>query len=361
MTESQYFAALAHLPRLTPLRFGKLLKAFDNSAERIWQASAAELAAAGLDRQVAEEVTAARSALDPAEISESLARLGVTVLPITDPAYPELLRQIYAPPVVLFVRGEFPTERDEVSVAVVGSRVLTPYGKQATTELARELARAGVCVVSGLALGADGLAHQAALDSGGRTVAVLGCGIDQVYPPSHRRLADQILASGGALLSEYIPGTEPTAYNFPQRNRIIAGLARGVLVTEGREKSGSLITAQLALEMGREVFAVPGSIFAENSAGPLRLVQAGAKPVLGAADILESLQLGQLPAPETAKLPLGTPTEQQVLAALTREPQSVDALARASGLPSAEVLATLTLLEVRGVAENLGGSQWVRR
>ncbi|MDD3066415.1 MAG: DNA-processing protein DprA, partial [Candidatus Gracilibacteria bacterium] len=247
------------------------------------------------------------------------------------------------------------------AVAVVGTRVATPYGKQATAEIARGLSQAGIPIVSGLAAGLDSVAHQAAVEMGRRSIAVFGCGLDTIYPPTNRKLAEEIIAKGGCWLSEYPLGTQPTAYTFPQRNRIIAGLSRGVLVAEGREKSGSLITAQLANEFGREVFAIPGSIFSEVSAGPNRLIQAGAKPILSAADILEALNYGDLGQKvEMREVIADSPEEAKILSILTKNPLLADEVSRQSGFTASEASAILSLLEMKGLAKNLGGMQWVR-
>lgn len=361
MEVEAYLAALARLSRLTPLRLSRLFVHFGNDAERAWRASAAEWAAAGVEQKVVAELWPEKQKIDPAAELAALQKIGARVLPAFAEDFPLPLREIYSAPQILFVRGTFPLPADRYSVAVVGSRVASPYGRQATELLARELALAGVVVVSGLAAGVDALAHTAALSVGGRTVAVLGNGIDQIYPPQNRRLADEILAHGGAIISEYPIGTEPAAYNFPQRNRIVAGLCRGTLVTEGRAKSGSLITAELALEMGRDVFAVPGSIFAETSAGPNALIRAGARPVSSAAEILEALGLTDLAAKKAVQAVVAdSPAEARVLAVLSREPCHADELTRAAGLTAAEVGGLLSLLEIKGLAKNLGGGQWVR-
>jgi DNA processing protein len=223
------------------------------------------------------------------------------------------------------------------------------------------LAQTGVSIVSGLAVGADAVAHQAALDCGGRTVAVLGNGIDFIYPPRNQKLGEDILKKGGAIISEFPAGTEPSAYNFPLRNRIIAGLSRGVVVGEGREKSGSLITAALANEFGRDVFAIPGSIFSENSIGPIRLIQSGAKPIICAADILESLEFGDLDSKiKVREVIADSPEEAKLLQILQKTPLHADEISRESGFTAGEASSLLSLLEMKGLAKNLGGMNWVR-
>ncbi|MFH1375203.1 MAG: DNA-processing protein DprA [Patescibacteria group bacterium] len=364
MSQSQmhkYFAALNYLEKLTPLRFSRLLKYFQNDAERIWRADRERWRQAGIEPKAVSEIWLEKEKIDPAEELKKLSKLGAKVLPITADKYPALLKEIYDPPPVLLFRGEFPLPADDFAVAVVGSRVTSSYGRQATVELTRGLAQAGIVIVSGLAIGIDTVAHQAALDCGGRTVAVLGNGIDQIYPPRNRQLAKDILGKGGAIISEYPIGREPAAYNFPQRNRIIAGLSRGVLVTEARERSGALITTQIGLESGREIFAVPGSIFSESSAGPNRLIQSGAKPVLTAADLLEALNFHNLPEKiQIRKVVADTAEESKMLEVLTKTSTHIDELVRQSSLSAGEVGSVLSLLEMKGLAKNLGGMQWVR-
>jgi DNA processing protein len=357
----QYFAALNRLEKLTPLRFLRLLKYFHDDAQRIWDAPEGEWIEAGIEPKAAFELANIKKTLNPDEELIKLEKIRVKILPITSEKYPSLLREIYDPPPVLLVRGEFPIPEDDFGVAVVGSRAVSQYGKQVTVELTRPLAQAGVTIVSGLALGVDALAHQTALDFGARTVAVLGNGIDQIYPSSNRRLAEEILEKGGAIISEFSIGTEPTNYNFPQRNRIIAGLSRGVLVTEAREKSGALITASLALDANREVFAVPGSIFSETSAGTNRLIQQGARPITRAEDILEAMNFGNLlQKVQVQKVVANSPEEARILQVLKKEPLHTDELIRLTALSVSKVSSLLSLLEMKGMVRNLGGMQWVR-
>lgn len=235
----------------------------------------------------------------------------------------------------------------------------TPYGVAVAEQLARDLARCGVTVVSGLARGIDAAAHRGALEAGGRTIAVLGCGPDIVYPPEHRRLLEAIIGQG-AVVSEFAPGTPPLAGQFPKRNRIISGLSRGVVVVEGRADSGALITADAGLEQGREVFAVPGRIVDETARAPNRLLAQGARLVERVEDILEELHLAPPAAPTTAA-PVLDATEDAVLAHLSLTPQHVDRLAALSGLPVAAVNRALLVLECKGLAAALPGNRYVRR
>lgn len=276
-----------------------------------------------------------------------------------DPGYPAPLRALAHPPQTLYVRGGWRAE-DAHAVAVVGSRRASPYGVAVAEWLGRELARCGVTVVSGLARGIDGAAHRGALEGGGRTIAVLGCGVDVLYPPEHAGLARRIMRAG-AVLSELPPGTPPLKQHFPMRNRLISGLALGVVVVEGRERSGAVITADFALDQGREVFAVPGSIFDETSRTPHRLLQQGAKLVTRVEDILDELGLAAL-RPLTGAGPAAAleGIEAEVYGQLDLRPRHPDALALRCRRPVAEVSRALTVLEVRGLARALPGQRYVR-
>jgi DNA processing protein len=263
--------------------------------------------------------------------------------------YPPLLAELHDPPAVLHVRGDAELLR-EPAVAIVGARSCSSYGARVARELARELARAGLVVVSGLARGIDGEAHRGTLDGGGRTVAVLGCGIDRDYPRSHSELARRILERG-AVVSEYQPGVEPAPWRFPARNRIIAGLCVATVVVEARERSGALITADFALELGREVFAVPGEITSGLSAGTNDLLRQGAAPLLSSGDVLGALGLD----PAVRQLPPLSPAASQVLRLLADGARDADDLARATGRTTAELAAVLVELELAGGASEADG------
>lgn len=318
-----------------------------------------------------DEVLAAWRALDARAVVDTASARGTTVLAYCDPAYPARLREIPDPPPALFVRGRLD---NTPAVAVVGSRRATPYGRAAAGRLARDLSLAGLVVVSGLARGIDAAAHQAALDAGGATIAVLGCGPDVVYPREHRRLAEAIVA-GGALVSEFTPGTPPLPGHFPRRNRLISGLAVGVVVVEGAEDSGALVTADYALDQGREVFAVPGSIFNPRSGAPHLLLRQGAALVERAEDILEAVHhVAGVPGGDGAAVsradrgsgvkgtgavgaeaPASTGDEARLLRLLAAGPQQLDDLVEASALPASRVAALVTLLELRGLVQTLPG------
>jgi len=289
---------------------------------------------------------------------EQLARAQVQVLTWANSNYPATLRHVYNPPPVLYVRGHV-EKRDEWAVAIVGTRQASAYGKEAAHTFSAGLARVGVTVVSGLARGIDAEAHRACLDAGGRTMAVLGCGVDVIYPQHHARLAAEIMEHG-ALVSEYSLGTQPQAINFPPRNRIISGMSLGTIVVEADASSGALITAGFAGEQGREVFAIPGSIFAKSSRGTNRLIQSGAKLVTGVTDVLEELNLTMVSEQAQAQAVLPeNETEAVLLRHISGEPVHVDELGRAVSLPIAQVSSTLALMELKGMVRQVGGMHYV--
>lgn len=275
---------------------------------------------------------------------------------IEDREYPQLLKKIADPPKKLFIRGRL--DPQEQCFAIVGTRRCSEYGWQMAQEIASDLAQAGLTIVSGFAKGIDTAAHQGAVKAGKRTIAVLGTGLDEksIYPQTNLNLGKKILAKGGALISEYPPGTLGARFTFPQRNRIISGLSLGVLVIEGKRRSGSLITANWAKEQGRKIFALPGQVLSLNSKAPHLLIKQGAKLVESANDILEELNL-PLKAKEKEKTSLGkTREEKLILKALSRESLSIDKIIEKTGLEVPVVLSCLTLLETRGKIKNLGSN-----
>jgi DNA processing protein len=307
--------------------------------------------------------------LDAAEKQlDETAGAGIAVLTWDDDGYPPLLREIYAPPPVLFVKGKLESFTRH-ACGVVGTRRPTQYGKSAAAVIVKQLVEKQIAIVSGLALGIDTVAHQTCLDNGGITIAVLGCGLDRVYPAANRKLSDRI-AESGALVSEFDLGSLPEAFHFPRRNRIISGLSAGVLVVEAPKKSGSLITANYALQQGRDVFAVPGSIFSEASAGTFALLKSGAIPVQS-GDIIENIQHLRLAGVSDVKAPheglsmampleLLSPAEQQLLACISTEPLRIDAIAEKSGRAIPELFDILLNLELKGIIRQVSGQQFVR-
>jgi len=355
--DDRYWVGFNIVRGIGPTRLRALLDYFGD-VEHAWHGASEELRSAGLDRRSLESLLAARAALDLDRELERIAEAGAHLLTWESPGYPRLLREIHDPPPVLYVKGRI-TQEDAWAVAVVGTRRATVYGREVTRQLAAALARSGVTIVSGMARGIDSEAHQAALRAGGRTIAVLGCGIDRVYPPENRKLAEEIIAHG-ALVSDYPLGTKPEGRNFPPRNRIISGLSLGVLVAEAGVRSGALITADFAAEQGRDVFAVPGSILARGSAGTNRLIREGAKVVLEAEDVLEELNLMMVAEQVEARQVLPTDeAEAALLAHLSSEPTHVDELRQRMGLPIAQVTSTLALMELKGMVRQVGGMKYV--
>jgi DNA processing protein len=293
---------------------------------------------------------------------ERLEQIGANALTWVNDDYPERLREVDDAPPVLYTLGEFLTS-DSWAIAVVGTRRATHYGREVTARLASELAEAGITIISGLARGVDTEAHKVALEGGGRTVAVLGSGVDVLYPPENRGLVRRIVDEGrGAVVSEFPLGTKPDAINFPGRNRIISGLSLGVLVVEAGERSGALITVTFALNQGRDVFAVPGPITSRMSDGPNNLLKQGAKCVTSARDILEELHMDMVTEHVEAVRSLPSdPTERMLLEYLQESTQHIDELTNRSGLPASTVSAILTMMELKGMVRHLGGMQYAAR
>lgn len=356
MDDLRFWVGLTLVKGIGAVRLRALLDYF-GSAEAAWNASLFDLAAAGLSPRLAERVVQARKTIQLDDYLERIRAAGIRILTWNDPAYPAHLKEIEQPPPVLYLRGEL-TPEDAWAVAIVGTRAVTAYGRQVAEELAVELARNGVTVVSGLARGVDAIAHKAALRAGGRTLAVLGSGVDTIYPPEHRALAGQIAAQG-AVLSDYAPGTPPDAVNFPPRNRIISGLSLAVVVVEAGETSGALITAEFAAGQGRDVFAVPGSIFAPQSRGTNRLIASGARPLLSPRDVLEALDLTRnVERREIRQILPADPTEARLLEALRAEPLHVDELRARVALPIEQVSAALTMMELKGLVRQVGSMSY---
>jgi DNA processing protein len=366
-------------PGVGPRAATKLLERF-GSAESVFAATRAELESLRLKPEAIESIMARDLFERAADEIERVRSMGADILLLDDGVYPALLREIFDPPVTLYVKGEWSICLDEPCVAIVGSRRSSTYGQNAGLMLARDLAARGVTIISGLARGIDAAAHRGALEAGGRTVAVMGTGLEQVYPRDHKKLADEILEKGGALISEFPLETPPAPQNFPYRNRVISGLSLGVLIVEAAENSGSLITARLALEQGREVFAVPGNITSRNSFGTNYLIKgAGAKLVQQWQDIVAELPAeiaARLLPPETKskgasdeltkqlELVPGdlSAAEQSVWRLLSADaPLHIDALAEATGLSVPELVSALLALEMRELVRQLPGKCFVRK
>ena len=340
----------------------RALAAYCGSARAAWAARAGELAGASpLSAERINEIVQRRATVEPAALAEKLQQLAINYLCFEDAQYPKPLRDTFDPPVVLFYRGVLP-DPAELAVALVGARKPTPYGRVVAEKLAKDLAAVGITVVSGMARGIDTAAHSGALAAGGRTVAVLGCGLDVVYPRENKKLMERITASG-AVISEFPPGDPPEAWHFPARNRIISGLSLGTVVVEAGEKSGALITASYALEQGRDVMAVPGNVTSALSRGPHSLLRQGARLVEGAGDIIDELGLEKLfplPAQATPTTLKISPEEEILYKLLSLEPLALDRLIGQSGLTPQKVMAALMYMELKGLAKQLPGKFYIR-
>ncbi len=367
MVDIKYWAALNLVPRLGPVRFRKL-EAYFGDMEKAWKACLGEFKAAGLDDRTARDLITLRSKTTPESELERIIRAGINLVSWHDDDYPVRLKEIADPPPVLYFKGTL-LPSDERSLAVVGTRGPTSYGREATAGLTAELAHNGIVIVSGLARGIDGVAHRAALENGGRTIAVLANGLDIVYPREHTNLAQQIV-DRGAIVSEYPPGVRPDSRSFPRRNRLISGISLGSLVVEAGEGSGARWTVYHALEQNREVFCVPGSIYSPMSRLTNRLIQEGAKPVSNVTDILEELNLTAVARQVQLPLPVDTDgdPESALLGLLNDDPQHIDDIRRSgdidirrSGdLPISSVSSMLTMLELKGLVRQVGCMHYVR-
>jgi DNA processing protein len=358
--EAKYFNAFNLIDGIGPIAFKKLL-AYFKSLKTAWSAEIREFTQAGLTKSIIEQISQKRPKINPDWEMEKLIKEGVDLITLQDKNYPKLLKEIYTPPALLYVRGKLKSA-DQFSLGIVGTRKLSLYGRQITPLITADLAQAGLTIVSGLAKGIDTLAHQTTLKVNGRTIAVLGSGLDKksIYPSINRRLAEEI-SQNGAVISEFPIGTEPLAQHFPQRNRIISGLSLGILVIEAPEKSGALITAKDALEQNRDVFAIPGNILSQNSLGPHNLIKMGAKLVSQATDILEELNLTSLtkPAQEEKRVLADNQEEALILKQLSDQPIHIDKIIRETKLSTTIVNSTLTLMEIKGKIKNLGGNNYV--
>ena len=361
MNHLEACVALNMIPQMGPVRLRRLLDAF-GSAEKILLARADQLAAIdGVPRALAENISHWQEFADPTAELKKAADLGAHVITAEDAEYPSALREIHDPPIVLYVRGQL-TERDRNAVAVVGSRKATHYATESAKKLSFQMAYAGLTVASGLARGIDTAAHQGALAAKGRTIAVIGSGLGELYPPENAELADRIAASG-AVISEFPIDTKPDRQTFPIRNRIVTGLSFGVLVVEAGANSGALISANMAAEQGRTLYAVPGRIDAPAALGSNRLIQQGAKLVITVDDILDDLPLvfrekPDLPAAAPA-VDL-TPEQQKILDAIGSEEMPLDSVIATSGLTAAVVSSTLLALEIRRLVKQLPGKRFVK-
>jgi len=353
----KYWVGFSLISGIGRVRVNQLENYF-GSLENAWGAKPADLKQAGLDSSAIRAITSQYPKISLEAEMEKLDRYGVKVLTWHDKDYPPRLKEIYDYPPVLYVRGSLFPE-DEWYLAVVGTRRATVYGRQVAEEIVADLANSKITIVSGLAKGIDTVAHHSALEAGGRSIAVFACGLDIVYPSENANLAKRIMQQG-ALISEYPLGTKPRADNFPRRNRIMSGISLGVLVVEARERSGAIITAHLALEQNREVFAIPGSILSPASNGTNHLIQEGAKLIRSHNDILEELNLTAVAHQmEIKDIIPASDTESLLLEQLGAEPTHIDEVCRGSGLPMATVSSTLAMMELKGLVKQMGSMNYV--
>jgi DNA processing protein len=358
MSDLKYWIALSMLPEVGPVGAGKLLSVF-GTPEKIFDAGMKDLLAVeGIGISRAKSITdfSLWGAVD--KQIRVIEREGIQAVHIGDYAYPEMLKEIDDPPVLVYVKGDIQPQ-DRYAIAIVGSRNLTHYGAAVAENISEDLACMGFTIVSGMARGVDSLSHRSAIKAGGRTIAVLGSGVDVPYPPENRMLMNRI-AEAGYVLSELPPGSPPDKENFPKRNRLISGLSLGVLVVEATSKSGALITARSALEQGREVFAVPGNITSANSEGTNELIRKGASLTRKAEDILGELApvlKGFIRSRDKVKIEV-TEEEGKLCNLLSGEPKQVDVISRESGLPASKVLAVLLGLELKGAVKQITGKRF---
>lgn len=344
-------------PGIGPVRFRLLIDYF-HSAYAAWRAPISDLLAVGLPPNLVTSFDQFRHQFLPVSYLEQLQKLHISILTLNDDKYPSHLKQISDAPFVIYIRGHKVTPPLNLSrtIAIVGTRKVTPYGEEITKQLASDLVAAGCTIVSGLAYGVDAIAHQSALDAGGQTIAVLGCGVDVIAPAVNTRLYNQIISGRGAVISEMPLGLRPGKGLFPARNRIISGLSMGVVVTEGADDSGALITARYAAEQGREVFAVPGPVTSRYSHGPFKLIRDGATLAACASDILEALNLDHLPNSSNLSNLSNLPNPEKALATLLCDGHMhIDQLTRSSGLTISRLSATLSILELKGIIKDYGG------
>jgi DNA processing protein len=356
MDERKFWVGFNRVKGIGAVRTRRLLDFF-GKLSLAWDAPLESLRAAGMTEKVIEQFQQVRHDIDLDVYWQKILDKNIQVITWMDENYPKRLKEIDQPPPVIYFRGKIESV-DDWAVAIVGTRRVTTYGRQITQDTAAYLAGNGITIVSGLARGVDALAHQAALGAGGRTIAVLGSGVDIIYPSEHRKLADAIMEHG-AIISDYAPGTPPDGVNFPPRNRIISGLSRATIVIEAGQKSGALITAQFANEQGRDVFAVPGSILSPMSRGTNQLISEGATPLTNPKDVLDTLGYTQIAAQQSARHELPVePDEAKIISALGYEPMHVDDLCARLDMPIEKLTACLTMMELKGLVRQAGGMQY---
>lgn len=358
--DKTFFVAFNCLVNFTFDRYKKLIKKF-NTLEKAFYANSRDLLEAGLKKELVFDFILARKSFDFKKIFKKIEDENINICFWGDVDYPELLANIYSPPPIFYYRGSLDINWGS-SLSVVGSRKFTPYGERITKDFVLNLSQVGISIISGLAVGIDSLAHQESLRNNGKTIAVLGSGLDysSIYPRSNRGLAQEIIEKGGLVLSEFPLGTEPTSFNFPKRNRIIAGLSRVTLVVEASKKSGSLITAKYALDEGREVFTFPGSIYDDNFIGNNNLIKSGAGIVLFPEEILDFFNILPLSNNRSKKLVYKgeNKIEEKVLSALGNNISHIDELLEVLPFNIKEISSVLAVLEIKGVIVDIGGKNY---
>lgn len=358
MKNIPYLLALHSIDGLGPIRLKAILDYFKDP-KLAWEAQAMEVRKLGIPQKVIDLFLETRKKLKPVEYAQSMTNSGIKWLTIFDENYPKLLSQIYDPPIVLYYKGQV-EDWNLPAIAVVGTRKITGYGRVVTEQFTKVLVSAGLTIVSGLALGVDAQAHATAIRENGQTWAILGSGVNQIYPAQNRQLAQDIIKGHGAIISEFSPDYPSLPGNFPSRNRIIAGLSKAVVVTEAASDSGSLITAKLAVESGREVFAVPGPITSSLSKGPIDLINTGARAVFDPQEILEELGLNKVKSKNLKvknQLDLSE-DEKKVLEVLENETRHIDEIGRLLSFPSSKISALLLKMEIIGLVQNLGSGNY---
>jgi DNA processing protein len=353
MKDNDYLILLSTFESFGPMRL-KLLLSYFKYAKKVWMASEHELIETGLGENLVKKFVEHRNNFDPKKYLKRLTDLSIQAVTIKDKEYPENLKELSDAPYVLYVRGIL-KKSDNRSVAIVGTRMPTTYGREVAQKLAGELGTLGITVVSGLALGIDAIAQRAALSAGGRTISVLASGLDIISPLTNKALALEFIKNNGAVISEYPVGHTPFPANFPVRDRLISGLAKAVIVIEGRMKSGTFYTVHAAAEQGRPVFAVPGPITSPASEGPNYLIQNGAKPITNIRDVLDELNMQLKVDSEAIEVVMpSSPMEAKIVEILSVEPLHLDELVRISGVKTSEVSARLTIMEMKGMVKHLG-------
>lgn len=362
MSEKSYYLAFSNFAGVGPIKFEKLLKNF-GSAENAWSASEASLELI-LKPSLTSKFEVFRKEFDIEKYEENLAKNKINYICYFEKSYPSRLKSIKNPPIILYSKGKAGLNTDSSTslglthkiLAIVGTRKVTSYGRNVTEMFAGDLASQGLIIVSGLAIGVDSIAHTACLDNSGITFAVLGNGVDSCYPRENQRIYDRILESGGIIISEYSPGTLPSVGSFPARNRIVAGLSDGILVTEGAQDSGSLITANFGLEFGRKVFAVPGPVTSSLSAAPLKLIEKGAKLVVTPDDVIKELGIKTSDLPKNKNKFEGlSPDERKIIELIENESMAFDEIVRRIKLDPSEAGSTLSMMEIKGLISKSNG------